>query len=398
MNLNKLLKKKNKILPYSRQLIDNNDIESVTKVLKSNFLTQGQAVPKFEKILSKKVGAKYSVAVNSATSALHIACLALNLKKNDKVWTTSTSFVATANSAIYCGAKVEFLDIDIKTYNLDVNLLEKKLSITKKKNLPKILIIVHLAGFPAEMVKIFRLSKKYKFKIIEDASHALGASINSNKIGNCKYSDICVFSFHPVKSITTGEGGAALTNDKKLAEKMRLLRNHGIEKNKKKMLKKSNADWYYEQQTLGFNYRMSDIHAALGISQLKKLNYFIKRRNYIAKRYFDFLKDLPLILPFKKKSFLSSYHLFIIRLNELKKKNYNWIFSFLRKKGLFVNLHYLPIHLQPYYKKINKNKKFNCPNSILFSKTAISIPIYPQMSNSNINFVKKVLIKSLEKF
>ena len=262
MKSRKLLKQKNKILPYSRQSIDNNDIKSVINVLKSDYLTQGKQVPKFESHLTTFTKAKFAVAVNSATSALHIACIAIGIKKNDRVWTTNTSFVASANCAAYCDAKIDFLDIELDTYNINLGLLEKKLKATKKKFLPKVIIVVHMGGQPADMLKLFRLSKKYKFKIIEDASHALGSSIGSERIGSCRYSDICVFSFHPVKPITSGEGGAALTNNKNFFEKMSILRNHGIEKNKKNLKNKSRGGYYYEQHLLGYNYRMSDIHAS----------------------------------------------------------------------------------------------------------------------------------------
>ena len=398
MKLKKLSKKKNKIIiPYGRQFIDKLDVQSVVKVLNSRLITQGSKLPDFEKSLSKKVNSNFAVAVNSATSALHIACLALGLKKNEIVWTTAISFVATSNCAIYCGAKVEFLDIELDYYNLDLNNLEKKLLITKKKNLPKIIIITHLAGQPLNMEKLYKLSKKYKFKILEDASHALGAKFKNNKIGDCKFSDICVFSFHPVKSITTGEGGAALTNNKLYAERMKLLRNHGIEKEKKGLIFKNNGDWYYEQKEIGFNYRMSDLQAALGISQLKKLDTFIKKRNYIANIYFKILKDLPIVLPKKNNNSISSFHLFIIRLKKDNKNYYKKIFSYLRSNGLLVNLHYLPIYSHPFYKNV-VNKKSICPNAELYSRTAISLPIYPKLKINEVLQVKNILTSCFKKF
>ena len=334
MKSRKLLKQKNKTLPYSRQFIDSNDIKSVVNVLKSDYLTQGKQVPKFEKNLASFTKAKFAVAVNSATSALHIACIAIGVKKNDRVWTTNTSFVASANCAAYCNAKIDFLDIELDTYNINIDFLEKKLKVTKKKFLPKVIIVVHMGGQPADMIRLFKLSKKYKFKIIEDASHALGSSIGSERIGSCKYSDICVFSFHPVKPITSGEGGAALTNNKNFFEKMSILRNHGIEKNKKNMKNKKRGDYYYEQQLLGYNYRMSDIHAALGISQLKKIRLFIKERNKIANLYYKILKDLPIFLPKKINKNTSSYHLFIIRLKFCNEKMYKKMFGFIRSKKI----------------------------------------------------------------
>lgn len=397
MKSRKLLKQKNKILPYSRQFIDSNDIKSVVNVLKSDYLTQGKQVPKFEKNLTRFTKAKFAVAVNSATSALHIACIAIGVKKNDRVWTTNTSFVASANCAAYCNAKIDFLDIELDTYNIDIDLLEKKLKVTKKKFLPKVIIVVHMGGQPADMIRLFKLSKKYKFKIIEDASHALGSTIGSERIGSCKYSDICVLSFHPVKPITSGEGGAALTNNKNFFEKMSILRNHGIEKNRKNMKNKKRGDYYYEQQLLGYNYRMSDIHAALGISQLKKIRFFIKKRNKIANLYYKILKDLPIFLPKKNSKNTSSYHLFIIRLKFFNEKMYKKIFGFIRSKKIFINLHYLPINQQPFYKKYSR-KLENLSNSIIYSNSAFSIPIYNGLQISEVYFVKKTLQTAIQKF
>lgn len=397
MKSRKLLKQNNKTLPYSRQLIDNNDIKSVVNVLKSDYLTQGTQVPKFEKHLTSFTKAKFAVAVNSATSALHIACIAIGIKKNDRVWTTNISFVASANCAAYCGAKIDFLDIELDAYNINLDLLEKKLKTTKKSFLPKVIIVVHMGGQPADMLRLFRLSKKYKFKIIEDASHALGSSIGSERVGNCKYSDICVFSFHPVKPITSGEGGAALTNNKNYFEKMNILRNHGIEKNKKNLKNKKKGNYYYEQQLLGYNYRMSDIHAALGISQLKKISLFIKERNKIADLYFKILQDLPLNLPKKINKNTSSYHLFIIRLKFYNEKIYKKIFSYIRSKKIFINLHYLPINQQPFYKKYSR-KFDNLSNSRIYSNSAFSIPIYNGLKISEVYFVKKTLKRAIQKF
>jgi len=384
-----------KILPYSRQSIDNSDIKAVVKVLKSDFLTQGLNVPAFEKSVSKKLGGKYSVAVNSGTSALHIACMSLDIKKNDIVWTSANSFVASINCAKYLGAKVDFIDIDKQTYNLSIDNLKKKLLAAKKNNkLPKLIIVVHFAGLPCELKKIYDLSKIYKFKIIEDASHAMGAKYNRGYIGNCKYSDIAVFSFHPVKIITSGEGGMCITNNKNLRDKMVLFRSHGItnenKKFKKKMFKKP---WYYEQRTLGYNYRMSDIHAALGLSQLKKLDFFVKKRNAIAKNYFKFLKKLPFFLQSKKqKGLLSSFHLFIIKINFKKtKKKYGELFNYLRKNKIWVNLHYLPIYSHPFYKNYFNKKDYK--NMEQYYKSAISIPIYPGLTLKNqINIKKKLEI------
>ena len=281
-------------IPYSRQKITSKDVSAVTKILKSDFLTQGRTIEIFEKEICKKVKAKYGVAANSGTSALHIGCLALGLKSKDYLWTVGNSFVASANCGRYCGANVEFIDINPKTFNIDPEILEKKLKETPKNKIPKILVVVHFTGEPAEMKKIYNLKKKYKFKIIEDASHALGAKIKKDPVGSCKYSDLTVFSFHPVKSITTAEGGVATTNNKEVFIKMQLLRNHGITRNINLLKKKNKSYWYYEQQLLGFNYRMNDLEAALGVSQLKNLDSFIKERRKIVKNYRELLKDLPL--------------------------------------------------------------------------------------------------------
>ena len=340
-----------KYLPYGRQSITSSDIFNVKKVLKSDFLTTGPTIKLFEESLGKYCKSKFAVAVNSATSALHIACLAIGVKKNDIVWTSPISFVASANCALYCGAKIDFVDINIDTFNMSIDSLKKKLIVAKKKDkLPKVVIPVHLAGYTCEMIEIHKLSKKYGFKIIEDASHAIGASYNNKKIGSCHYSDIAVFSFHPVKIITSGEGGVAMTNDKKLSKKMKSLREHGIEKK----LNKNNIQkpWYYQQQDLGFNYRMSDIHASLGLGQLKKINKFVKKRNLIARYYRNKLKSLPIKFQEEKKNIYSTYHLFIIlvpRVLHLK------LFRFLRKNRIFINLHYIPIFLHPYYNKNHLN-------------------------------------------
>ena len=315
-------KKRNKIISYGRQYLDKKDINSVNQILKSNFLTQGPTVEKFENNLKKKTSAKYAVSTNSATSCLMLACRALGLKKNDLVWTSPNTFVSTANSALHCGAKVDFVDIDLETGNMSILFLKKKLLEAKNKNqLPKLLIPVHFAGQPTDQKEIWKLSKKYNFKILEDASHSIGAKHHHEIVGSCKWSDIVVMSFHPVKPITTGEGGVALTNKKKLAQKMKMLRTHGIEKNLSKKIKHKIGDWYYEQRDLGFNFRLSDIHASLGISQLKKLKYFIKERNKIARRYDQIFKDNKNILPLKIKNYnYSSYHLYVIRIISNKAK------------------------------------------------------------------------------
>ena len=320
------------MIPYSKQYISNDDINEVKKVLKSNFLTQGNVVKKFEEKISEYVGSKYAVAVSSASAGLHISCLALNLKKDDILWTVPNTFVASASCGLHCGAKIDFVDIDIKTKNISIDYLTEKLKISKKNNtLPKILIPVHFAGQPTLQEEIYYLSKKYNFKIIEDASHSLGSRRLNNKVGNCKWSNLTVFSFHPVKPITTAEGGVITTNDKRYYEDLKILRDHGILRDREKL--KIKSYWYYEQIKLGFNYRMNEIQAALGIGQLKKLDKFTNFRNKAANFYIKHLKGLPIYLPTIEQNNLSSFHLFVISFNE-KKKSYSYdnIFNKLRKK------------------------------------------------------------------
>lgn len=380
------------MLPYSRQNVTSEDIKEVNKVLRSNFLTQGPTVSIFEKKITEFVSAKYGVATNSATSALHIACLALGLSKKDYLWTTAISFVASANCGLYCNAKVKFIDIDTNTFNISIKELEKNLVKAKKnKKLPKIIVPVHLAGNPVDQEKIFKLSKKYGFKIIEDASHALGAFRNNEPVGSCKWAHITVFSFHPVKIITTGEGGIAVTNNKSLSRKMKMFSEHGITKVSSEFKNKMPGYWYYEQQELGYNYRMSDIHAALGISQLKRLTEDNKKRNKIAKKYIEDLKSLPIKFQNIPKENVSSYHLLIIWINDGAKNNkHKKLFQALRDNNILVNIHYIPIYKHPYHsKKINKN---NFPISEEYYKSAISIPLFPQLKS----FQQKKVIKIIK--
>jgi len=384
------------MIPYSKQFVSADDIKSVVKVLKSDFLTQGKQVPKFENKIKKFVGAKYAVAVSSASAALHLSCIALGLKKNDILWTVPNTFVASATCGLHCGAKIDFVDIDKNTNNISIYELEKKLKKAKKsKKLPKILIPVHFSGFPYEQDKIFKLSKKYKFKIIEDASHALGAKYKNINVGCCKWSNITVFSFHPVKPITSGEGGVITTNSKECYEILSKLRTHGITKNLNELNKKINSKWYYEQQLLGFNYRMSDIHASLGISQLKKINVFLKYRSNIANIYDKKLLHPLIVLPKKDKDYISTYHLYVIKL-KLKKINrsYDYIFKKIQSKGIGINLHYLPVHLHPLFRKMGF-KRGDFPLAEKYSKCAISIPIYFGLKNKDqkkvINIIKNFL-------
>jgi len=369
------------VIPYGKQDITEADINSVLKVLQSDFLTQGPQVPLFEKAISKYCCVDFSVAVNSATSALHIACMAIGISEGDIVWTSPNSFVASANCAIYCGAKINFVDIDPQTFNLSVYELEKKLIQAKKENkLPKLVIPVHFAGQSCDMKKIYSLGQEYGFKIIEDASHAIGARYLKSQVGSCKYSDITVFSFHPVKIITTAEGGIATTKSKKLANKMKLLRSHGITRDKGLMTGGSDGDWYYQQVDLGFNYRMNELQAALGSSQLNRVEEFISNRKKIKERYDSLLTDLPIVKPYQNQNCYSSFHLYPIQidLNFVAKSRKN-IFDTLRSRGIGVNVHYIPIHIQPYYSRLGF-KTGDFPNAEAFYKKAISIPIFQSMT------------------
>ena len=385
-----------KLIPYGRHNLTKSDILEVNKVLKSDFLTQGPKVPEFEKYVNKLCNSKFSVATNSATSALHLACLALDLKKGDILWASPITFVASVNCGLYCQASIDFVDIDINTYNMCHIELAKKLETAKiNKILPKIVVVTHLSGQSANMFEMKKLSKKFKFKIIEDASHAIGAKYRDSYVGNCKFSDITIFSFHPVKIITTAEGGMALTNNKKIFEKLFNLRSHGITKDKLLFKSKIDGPWFYEQINLGFNYRMNDIQAALGTSQLKRIKKSVNKRNSIANYYFKRLKDLPLILPFIDEQNYSSFHLFIIRIdNNQLKKSHKKIFQELIKNGLGVGLHYIPIFKQHYFKKFKFQEK-NFLNAMKYYKSAISIPIYENIKKVEqdrvIDILKKVL-------
>lgn len=376
------------MIPYGRQHITQQDIDSVVEVLTSDFLTQGPQVPAFEQAVATKVGAKFAIAVNSATSALHLACLALGLGKGDYLWTTPITFVASANCALYCGAQVDFVDIDAKTYNLCPQKLEEKLIQAKAKNkLPKILVPVHLTGQPCDMEAIYKLSQEYGFYIIEDASHAIGGQYQKEYIGNCRYSDISIFSFHPVKIITTAEGGLALTNNPKLAEKLDLLRSHGITRNPDLMTHQPDGPWYYQQIDLGFNYRLTELQAALGLSQLERLDEYIQQRQMLAKRYNQAFADLPLITPWQHPDSYSAYHLYVIRLQLDKiNKTHRQVFEELRAAGVGVNLHYIPVHTQPYYQQLGfKIDDFS--EAEKYYQEAISLPLYPQLTEKEQEFV-----------
>ena len=385
------------MIPYGKQSISQDDINSVISVLQSDFLTQGPQVPLFEKVVANYCGVDYGIAVNSATSALHIACLALGLGKGDLLWTSPNSFVASANCGLYCGAEVEFVDIDQQTYNLSTKELESKLILAKQKNkLPKIVIPVHFAGQSCDMKKIYSLSQEYGFYIIEDASHAIGGKYLDKYIGSCQYSDITVFSFHPVKIITTAEGGLATTNNASIAKKMSLYRSHGITRDQKLMSKVSEGDWYYQQIGLGFNYRMTELQAALGSSQINRLDEFIDKRHSLQKRYDTLLKDLPIVLPYQSQDAYSALHLYPV-LIELEKtgKGREKIFNELRNKGIGVNVHYIPIHLQPYYKSLGF-KTGDYPNAENYYNRVISIPLFYDMTMNEHDKVVEALTEILQ--
>jgi len=369
------------MIPYGKQDINQQDVDSVLEVLKSDFLTQGPQVPAFEQALIEHTGVNYALAVNSATSALHIACLALGLGKGDWLWTSPITFVASANCGLYCGAQVDFVDIDPDTYNMCPQRLEKKLIKAKAEGkLPTVVVPVHLCGQPCDMAAIGKLAKEYGFKLIEDASHAIGGRYQDQPIGNCEYSDITVFSFHPVKIVTTAEGGAALTNSKKLADKMALLRSHGITRDPELMSGDSHGGWYYQQIDLGFNYRMTELQAALGVSQMKRLDEFVSERHQLAKRYNEKLANLPLVLPYQLPEAYSGLHLFVIRLSLDKLKlTHKQIFDALRERGIGVNLHYIPVHTQPYYQDMGFAEG-DFPESERYYQEAISLPMFHGMT------------------
>lgn len=385
------------MIPYGKQEITQQDIDGVVAVLQSDFLTQGPKVPEFEKYLTTHTGAAYALAVNSATSALHIACLALGLGPGDVLWTSPVTFVASANCGLYCGAKVDFVDIDPDTYNLCPKQLEKKLIAAKANGtLPKIVVPVHLCGQPCDMEAISRLATEYGFKVIEDASHAIGGSYLNEPIGNCRYSDITVFSFHPVKIITTAEGGAVVTNQKDLADKMALLRSHGITRDTRQMKGESHGGWYYQQIDLGFNYRMTELQAALGITQIQRLDEFIAARHRLADRYNRLLKRLPIVLPFQLENTHSGLHLYVIRLqlNNIS-LTHREVFEALRENGIGVNVHYIPVHTQPYYEDMGF-KSGDFPEAEQYYREAISLPMFHGMTEEQQDKVVCVLSEILE--
>ena len=384
-------------IPYGRQDISQADIDAVVEVLQSDYLTQGPTVPKFEWAVANYCGSEYALAVNSATSALHIACLALELGPGDWLWTSPITFVASANCGLYCGAQVDFVDIDPFSYNMCPQALANKLAQAERDGkLPKVVVPVHLCGQPCDMQAIHALAKRYGFKVIEDASHAIGGTYKNDPIGNCRYSDITVFSFHPVKIITTAEGGMCLTNDAGLSYKMALLRSHGITRDPVQMTHVSDGPWYYQQIELGYNYRMTDLQAALGLSQMSRLDEFVRKRHAIFNEYDQLLSALPIVRPWQHPDGYSGMHLYVVRLRLSEtKKTQRQVFEALRTSGIGVNLHYIPVHTQPYYRRMGF-RPGDYPHAEKYYTDAISLPMYPGMTKEQQNFIKESLENTLK--
>lgn len=381
-----------KYIPYGHQVIDEDDVKAVIETIKSDFLTQGPKIEEFESKVAAYVGVKFAVAFNSGTSALHGAYYAVGIKKNDDFITAPNTFVATANAGLYLGAKPIFVDIEEDTGNIDAQQIQQR--ITPKTRL---IVPIHYAGHPVDLEVIKKTAKKHKLFIIEDACHALGAEYKGEKIGNCKYSDMTVFSFHPVKHITTGEGGLVTTNNEKFYKKLLLFRNHGITKDPNELLDKSNGSWYYEMQSLGYNYRLNDLQAALGISQLKKLPAFIKARRGVVDFYRSIFKNSTYFdIPIERDYAYSAYHLYPIRLKENYRKYKKEIFERLRQEGLGVQVHYIPVINQPYYQKLGY-KKNSCPNAQLFYESQISLPLYPYINEEDLKYVVSTINKVFSK-
>ncbi len=387
---------RNTPIPYGRQSISEQDIQAVTDVLRSDWLTQGPAVDRFEETVATYCGASRAVAVNSATSGLHIACLAAGLGVGDLLWTSPNTFVASANCALYCGARVDFVDIDPHTYNMSVEALAKKLAdASRSGRLPKVLVPVHFAGQSCDMERIAGLARRHGITIIEDASHAIGGRYRNTTIGSCHYADMTVFSFHPVKIITTGEGGMVLTNRKELGDMLSRLRSHGITRDPASMVGEPDGPWYYQQIELGYNYRMTDIQAALGTSQMRRLDEFVARRHALAKRYDEALRELPVTLPRQDPDSYSAYHLYVIRLDPARtRRPRRDVFDALRQEGILVNLHYIPVHTHPYYQRLGFAAG-DFPEAERYYEEAITLPLYPDLSAEDQERIVRTLREAL---
>lgn len=380
------------MIPYGRQNISQADVDAVIEVLRSDFLTQGPTVPRFEAALADYCGAAHAVAVNSATSALHLACLALDVGPGDRVWTSPLTFVASANCARYCGAEVDFVDVDRATWNISAGALEEKLiSAECEGTLPKVVIPVHLTGQSCDMAPIRALAQKYGFRIIEDASHAVGGRYREEPVGNCRYSDIAVFSFHPVKIITTAEGGMALTNDAELAGRMARLRSHGITRDPAEMVAESEGPWYYEQTELGYNYRMTDMLAALGLSQFTRLDEFVAARHAVAREYDRLLSDLPVTTPHRLPEAYSAFHLYVVRLHlDRIGRTHSDVFNLMRGAGIGVNLQYIPVYRHPYYRALGFRPGY-CPQAEAYYADAMTLPMFPDLTSEHLHAVREAL-------
>ncbi len=380
------------MIPYGKHLVDDDDIDAVVDVLRNQFLTQGTVVPQFEQALCEYTGAKHCVAVNSATSGLHVACLAAGVVAGDLVWTVPNSFVASANCALYCGASIDFVDIDPLTRNIDISALAIKLQHAANQNrLPKVLIVVHFSGLSCDMQSIRNLTQMYSIVLIEDAAHGLGGSYQQSKIGSCAYSDMAVLSFHPVKSITSAEGGAVLTNQSQFHEKFKLFAKHGVTKDPSQYQGENHGPWYYQQLELGYNYRLSDMQAALGLSQLKKLDTFIQKRSEIAKLYDKQLANLPLKLPCVDPQSQSAWHLYMVELTQHDRQD---VYQQLHDKGVGVNVHYIPIHLHPFYQQLGF-KQGDFPLSEHFYQNALTLPLFPSLTDGEQTKVIEALYEVL---
>jgi UDP-4-amino-4,6-dideoxy-N-acetyl-beta-L-altrosamine transaminase len=381
------------MIPYARQSISDADVAAVVEVLRSDWLTQGPAIERFEEAVRSRIGARHAIAMHSGTAALHLACLALDLGPKDLLWTSANTFAASANCARYCGASVDFVDIEPDTCNMSVDALAAKLAGAQKAGrLPKIVVPVHFGGQPCDMPAIADLAKRFRFRVVEDASHALGAEFGNEKVGNGKYSDITVLSFHPVKIITTGEGGLAATNDAELARRLRLLRTHGITRDAAQMTRPSEGPWYYEQIELGFNYRMTDIQAALGTSQLARLDEFVARRRSLVQRYSKVLAGLPVRLPVERAGRKSAWHLYVISLEGGKSRRA--VYDAMRARGVAVNVHYMPVYLLPYYRALGFHEG-HCPNAETYYNAALTLPLFPALTDAEQDAVGRALRESL---